>query len=122
LGGGRGNAAAFSFSAMQDDPTMRQRLPAFVLAALLPLSVTVAAPGKKLELVRADKSARLMELVSEGRPVRSYSIVLGDDPVGHKSREGDERTPEGRYVLDWRNPNSTFTESIHISCPGSVSV
>ena len=87
-----------------DDPAMRQRLSAIdiVLAASLLSSAAVAAPGEKIELVRVDKSERLMELVSEGKPVRSYSIALGDSPIGHKERQGDERTPEGRYVLDWR--------------------
>jgi murein L,D-transpeptidase YafK len=44
-------------------------------------------------------------------------VALGDNPVGHKMREGDERTPEGDYVLDWRNPNSQFYRSIHVSYP-----
>lgn len=98
---------------------MRQRLPvlAFVLAALLSPCAAGAAPGEKIELVRVYKSERLMELVSEGKPVRSYSIALGDNPIGHKERQGDERTPEGRYILDWRNPESAFTKSIHISYP-----
>jgi len=30
----------------------------------------------------------------------------GAEPVGHKEREGDGRTPEGRYVIDRRNPKS----------------
>ena len=42
---------------------------------------------------------------------------IGDNPVGHKLYEGDERTPEGDYVLDWRNASSDFYKSIHISYP-----
>ena len=44
-----------------------------------------------------------MELSSKGQVLRSYAIALGANPVGHKQQQGDERTPEGRYVLDWRN-------------------
>jgi murein L,D-transpeptidase YafK len=101
---------------------MRQGLPvlAFVLATLLSPCAAGAAPVEKIELVRVYKSERLMELVSEGKPVRSYSIALGDNPIGHKEREGDERTPEGRYILDWRNPESAFTRSIHISYPSEA--
>lgn len=34
-------------------------------------------------------------------------------------QEGDERTPEGDYFLDWRNPDSRFYRSIHISYPNA---
>ena len=58
-----------------------------------------------------------MELLSKGKVLRSYAIALGGNPVGHKQQQGDERTPEGRYVLDWRNPNSCCMRSLHISYP-----
>jgi murein L,D-transpeptidase YafK len=108
---------------MRDDFAMRLRssgLVAVVAALVLPLSAVCALAGEKVELVRVDKSERRMELVAGGMAVRSYAIALGDNPVGHKSQEGDERTPEGRYVLDWRNPNSAFTKSIHISYPNKA--
>lgn len=60
-----------------------------------------------------------MDLLIDNQPVRSYRISLGENPVGHKQREGDERTPEGDYLLDWRNPNSSFYKSIHISYPNA---
>ena len=75
------------------------------------------AAAEKADLVRVDKSDRRMELLADGVVLRTYAIALGANPVGHKSQEGDERTPEGRYILDWRNPNSAFTRSIHISYP-----
>jgi murein L,D-transpeptidase YafK len=58
-----------------------------------------------------------MYLMAGDNVVRSYRIGLGDNPSGHKLYEGDERTPEGDYTLDWRNPNSDFYKSIHISYP-----
>jgi murein L,D-transpeptidase YafK len=54
----------------------------------------------------------------DGRPFMNYPVSLGRQPAGHKEREGDGRTPEGRYVLDWRNPNSRFHKSLHVSYPG----
>nr|WP_246441311.1 L,D-transpeptidase family protein [Aminobacter aganoensis] len=75
------------------------------------------ARAEAVDLVRVDKSERLLELLSGDKVVRSYAVALGANPVGHKRQEGDERTPEGRYVLDWRNPGSAFTKSIHISYP-----
>ncbi|WP_244487866.1 L,D-transpeptidase family protein [Aminobacter sp. DSM 101952] len=75
------------------------------------------ARAEAVDLVRVDKSERRLELLSGDKVVRSYAVALGANPVGHKRQEGDERTPEGRYVLDWRNPESAFTKSIHISYP-----
>ena len=58
-----------------------------------------------------------MELLSGHEIVRSYRISLGNNPVGHKLYEGDSRTPEGLYTLDFRNYNSDFFRSIRISYP-----
>lgn len=60
-----------------------------------------------------------MDLLIDDQPIRSYRISLGENPVGHKQQEGDERTPEGDYLLDWRNPNSSFYKSIHVSYPNA---
>ena len=65
------------------------------------------------------KQERRLYLIAGDRVVKSYQIGLGDNPVGHKLHEGDERTPEGHYTLDWRNPESSFYKSIHISYPNA---
>lgn len=75
-------------------------------------------PGLKADHVIVEKRKRRLSLWSNGRLLRSYRVALGPTPRGHKRREGDGRTPEGIYILDWRNPNSQFYKSIHISYPG----
>ena len=50
----------------------------------------------------------------------SFNIALGHHPSGPKTEQGDERTPEGLYLLDWRNPNSRYYRSIHISYPNGL--
>jgi murein L,D-transpeptidase YafK len=35
----------------------------------------------------------------------------------HKQQAGDERTPEGKYILDYKKQNSSFYKAIHISYP-----
>lgn len=67
--------------------------------------------------VLVHKSERRLYLMDDDDVVRSYRISLGDNPEGHKLYEGDERTPEGDYELDWRNSDSDFYKSIHISYP-----
>jgi murein L,D-transpeptidase YafK len=51
------------------------------------------------------------------RVLKSYNVHLGFSPRGHKSIEGDGRTPEGQYIINRRNPNSEFHLSIGISYP-----
>lgn len=63
------------------------------------------------------KSERRLYLMDDDEVVHSYRISLGENPQGHKLYEGDQRTPEGDYELDWRNANSDFYKSIHISYP-----
>ena len=82
----------------------------------------VARPGQShwyADRVYVDKSERQLHLLKEGQVLRSYRISLGKNPVGDKQREGDLRTPEGDYYLDWRNPQSDFFMSMHISYPSS---
>ncbi|MAA73370.1 MAG: hypothetical protein CMN28_01515 [Salinisphaeraceae bacterium] len=108
---------------------MRQPVNAFsmiavaILAAIL--SSLPAARGEPLpppgpdspDLVVVIKSERRLYLYQDGWPTHSYPIALGLNPSGHKLEEGDQRTPEGSYVIDWRNPDSRFYRSLHISYP-----
>ncbi|RUU80734.1 murein L,D-transpeptidase family protein [Mesorhizobium sp. M7A.F.Ca.MR.362.00.0.0] len=93
--------------------TISRAICALMIAAL------PAFAGEKVDLVRVHKAERRLELIGDGKILRSYGIALGGDPVGHKHQEGDQRTPEGNYVLDWRNPNSIAHRSIHISYPNT---
>lgn len=77
----------------------------------------LASSDGPVDLIRVDKSERRMELVRGGEVVRTYRVALGRNPEGHKRRSGDGRTPVGRYVIDWRNPNSEFHLSLRISYP-----
>lgn len=71
--------------------------------------------------VRVEKAARRLILLGhDGKALRTFEgIQLGDAPVGHKQFEGDERTPEGRYMIDYGNPNSAYHLSLHISYPNA---
>lgn len=74
----------------------------------------------RADLVRVDKRARTLELRADGRVLKTYAVSLGAAPEGRKQREGDERTPEGRYVLYARNPNSFAHLSLHVSYPNAA--
>jgi murein L,D-transpeptidase YafK len=66
------------------------------------------------------KGDRKMLLMHGDSILRTYKISLGLNPVGHKERAGDFRTPEGRYRLTRRNPRSDFFLSIQVSYPNEA--
>ncbi|WP_222930745.1 L,D-transpeptidase family protein [Allochromatium palmeri] len=96
---------------------------ALTVSGMLALNGCTTSPSSTtqfsgpVDTVVVKKSQRQLELLSGGKVVRQYRVALGGAPVGHKYREGDQRTPEGRYKLNWRNPNSNFYKSMHISYP-----
>ena len=101
---------------------------ALALAALCWLAVPAGSSAlaqlprlepHKADLVVVRKDKRILQLMRDGRPFKTYSIALGPEPEGAKRRAGDGRTPEGVYTLDWRNPNSNFYRSIHVSYPAA---
>ena len=72
---------------------------------------------RKADLIVVYKQQRILKLLSGGAMLRQYPIALGFNPQGHKRWEGDGRTPEGAYRIDWRNENSGFHLSLHIDYP-----
>lgn len=72
---------------------------------------------QRADLIRVYKSERRMVLLRGDAALSTYRISLGWADEGPKQREGDEKTPEGRYEIDWRNPNSMAHLSLHISYP-----
>ncbi len=63
------------------------------------------------------KSERKLSLYYRNKLLKSYHVSLGDSPIGHKEKEGDEKTPEGLYSISGRNPGSKYHLSLRISYP-----
>ena len=61
-------------------------------------------------------------MLRHGNELKSYRIALGGQPIGPKQQEGDMKTPEGLYTIDYRNPHSDYHLSLHISYPGPEDV
>jgi murein L,D-transpeptidase YafK len=76
----------------------------------------------RADQIVVNKSRREMLLLRGNVVLRSYRIALGREPVGHKQCEGDGRTPEGRYIIDRRNPKSKYHLALHISYPNTEDV
>ncbi len=71
----------------------------------------------KADLVVVKKGEKRLYLFKGNTSFKEYNVVFGSNPKGHKMQEGDERTPEGKYFLDYKNADSAFYKSIHISYP-----
>lgn len=121
-----------SFSLLQPRKIKLSLLAIIALAFVSVLSVSAASYDKNsasdnkaipanvtIDKVFVDKSERVLSLMSNGKAIKSYHIALGDNPVGHKQQEGDERTPTGDYTLDYKNEKSGYHRSIHVSYPNA---
>ena len=92
----------------------------YVLIALLFLLQTTNVMGaQKADEVLVIKSKKRLYLMNKGETFASFHVAFGSKPKGHKLEQGDDRTPEGRYILDYKNAGSAYYKSIHISYPNA---
>jgi murein L,D-transpeptidase YafK len=90
-----------------------------LVSAMIGVAVAQNTSALHADRVVVLKKERTLQLLNEGRVVKSYKVALGRDPLGPKARQGDHKTPEGLYVLDSRNAHSQFHKAIHISYPSA---
>ncbi len=93
-----------------------------LLSISQPIFASTDAKMPKADLVIVDKSNAKLSLLRKGKTLKSYRIALGESPKGHKLTEGDQRTPQGRYILDYKKSNSTYYKAIHISYPNAEDI
>jgi murein L,D-transpeptidase YafK len=90
---------------------------AFFLILLLVFQTASGETDEKADAVLVVKSEKRLYLMRDGEQFASFPVTFGGQPIGHKRERGDQRTPEGHYMLDYKNSNSKFYKSIHISYP-----
>lgn len=90
----------------------------WLLLLCLSLFCTLSAAAQPvIDQLRVHKQERRLDVISEGKVIRSYRISLGRQPVGHKQYQGDNRTPEGIYHIDWRHHSPNYNLSMHLDYP-----
>jgi murein L,D-transpeptidase YafK len=67
--------------------------------------------------VLVEKAARRLTLLHGDNVLKAYRVALGGAPVGAKEYEGDQRTPEGIYLIDFHKPDSDYHLALHVSYP-----
>ncbi|MBY0415163.1 MAG: L,D-transpeptidase family protein [Bdellovibrionales bacterium] len=91
---------------------------ALLFSLSLAITMANANAASDVLLIRVFKAERRLELVGkDNRVLKTYKVMLGRTPVGPKTQEGDNKTPEGSYELDLRNPNSSYHKALRVSYP-----
>jgi len=75
-----------------------------------------------IDRIVVEKAIRKMTLMSKKQVIATYDIGLGFNPVGDKEKEGDGKTPEGRYQIIAKNHKSKYHLSLKISYPDKQDV
>ena len=96
---------------------MKSIITVITFVFLVLLYSSPAHSNEKADLVIVIKNEYRLYLIRNEKLFASFPVVFGSNPKGHKQQQGDERTPEGEYVLDYKNANSSYYKSIHISYP-----
>lgn len=94
-------------------------MPIFLSIFLLLFPLMVWA-NDQVDLVLVIKHENKLQLWSAGKVTDEFHVVFGAKAEGHKRQEGDKKTPEGRYVLDYKKADSAFYRAIHISYPNQA--
>lgn len=101
---------------------MRRRWPEIMTVRLTLLALLLFMPPcghalEKADRVLVEKSKHRLSLYQGKRLIASFHVMFGGNPVGHKMQEGDGKTPEGQYLLDFKKANSQYYKAIHVSYP-----
>ena len=83
-------------------------------------AVFTPPPMGLVDSIVVEKKARKLILFRDGKAMRTYLVALGASPKGDKLRAGDNKTPEGLFYIDARQPNSKYHLALHISYPDAA--
>ncbi len=96
---------------------------AVIVAAIVYLNLPEHELNSPVGKIIVYKSKRVMDVYSpEGNILKSYKIALGKNPVGDKQFEGDNKTPEGIYTINDKNPNSSYHKNLGVSYPNEKDI
>ena len=78
--------------------------------------------SKNIDKIEVIKHKRELNVYSKGKLLKTYSISLGREPIGDKHFEGDNKTPEGIYIINDKNPYSGYHLNLGISYPDKKAI
>jgi len=71
--------------------------------------------------IEINKKEYVLSVLNKGKVIKSYPIVLGDNPVDDKKMQGDMSTPEGTFHINSKYPHSSWKYFIWINYPTAES-
>ena len=104
---------------------MKKLIKIFGVITLVALLIYNIFPEQKLpesaviDYLEVRKSKKQLLAYSNGKVLKKYTVSFGDQPVGHKEFEGDEKTPEGIYSINAKNDKSGYHKNLRISYPNA---
>ena len=93
------------------------KLSTLFLGCILLAASCAWAGQPPIDRILIRKAERSLQIISDGRVLHEYRISLGRQPVGPKRQQGDQRTPEGIYTIDWRHESPQYNLSLHLDYP-----
>jgi Uncharacterized protein conserved in bacteria len=75
--------------------------------------------GLLFDRLLLEKKQHRLTAYHKGKAVRVYLVALGANPEGAKEHDGDNRTPEGKYIIDGKNSKSPYHKALGVSYPNS---
>jgi murein L,D-transpeptidase YafK len=100
--------------------TCRLLTPCVLLFGFVASSAAPAADSIHADTILIVKHEHKLYLLRDNSLLSSYRIALGLSPTGAKEREWDFRTPEGSYIIDFRQAHSHYFKALHISYPSAA--
>jgi murein L,D-transpeptidase YafK len=88
-----------------------------IFVALFAALIALSSFAGEIDEVRVYKSKHKMDMLSQGKVIKTYHVMLGRGGIGPKRKAGDNLVPEGSYTLDYKNSESLFYKSLHVSYP-----
>ncbi len=88
-----------------------------MLQALHILAIIIKRVYNHFMEINIYKKSKRLDVIENGNVTNTYTIGIGKNEQGHKQTEGDFRTPEGRYNVIVKNPQSKYHLSLGLNYP-----
>ncbi len=76
---------------------------------------------KNKSSILVEKSKYKLTFYYDQKPIKSYPVVFGANPVDDKLKEGDKRTPEGTFKIKDLYPHPAWSKFIWLDYPTTSS-
>ncbi|WCL49161.1 L,D-transpeptidase family protein [Leptospira sp. GIMC2001] len=73
-------------------------------------------------IVIVNKTNKILQVKKSSEIVLEIPISLGFEPSGAKKEEGDGKTPEGKYKIDYVINDWDYYKAMHISYPNATQI